>query len=38
MDFPLEQEQEGGTQYFLRKLKESKLKDEALVELSLIHI
>lgn len=32
MDFPLEQEQEGGTQYFLRKLKESKLKDEALVE------
>ena len=32
MDFPLEQEKEGGTQYFLRKLKESKLKDEALLE------
>lgn len=32
MDFPLAQEQEGGTQYFLRKLKESKLNDEALVE------
>ena len=32
MDFPLAQEQEGGTQYFLRKLKESKLKDDSLVE------
>ncbi|MDO5336623.1 MAG: DUF4317 domain-containing protein [Eubacteriales bacterium] len=31
MDFPLEQEYEGGTQYFLLKLRDSGLKDEALV-------
>lgn len=31
MDFPLEQEYEGGTQHFLLKLRDSALKDEALV-------
>lgn len=31
MEFPLEQEREGGTQEFLLKLRNSKLKDEALV-------
>ena len=32
MEFPLEQESEGGTQHFLMKLRESKLTDDALVE------
>ena len=32
MEFPLEQEEEGGTQEFLMKLRDSKLEDEALVE------
>ena len=32
MEFPLEQETEGGTQHFLMKLRESKLTDDALVE------
>ena len=32
MDFPLEQEKEGGAQCFLRKLKESKLKDDSLLD------
>ncbi len=31
MEFPLEQEREGGTQEFLLKLRDSKLKDEMLV-------
>lgn len=31
MEFPLEQEEEGGTQNFLLKLRNSKLKDEALL-------
>lgn len=31
MDFPLEQEYEGGTQHFLLKLRDSGLKEEALV-------
>ncbi len=31
MEFPLEQEREGGTQEFLLKLRNSKLKDEMLV-------
>lgn len=32
MEFPLEQEKEGGTQEFLLRLKSSKLEDDALVE------
>lgn len=32
MEFPLEQESEGGTQHFLLKLRESKLQDDALTE------
>ena len=32
MEFPLEQEKEGGNQHFLMKLRESKLKDDALTE------
>lgn len=32
MEFPLDQESEGGTQNFLLKLRQSKLKDDALVE------
>ncbi|MDO5155094.1 MAG: DUF4317 domain-containing protein [Eubacteriales bacterium] len=32
MEFPMEQEQEGGTQEFLLRLKNSKLEDAALVE------
>lgn len=32
MDFPLEQEQEGGTQQFLLKLRDSKLQDDILTE------
>ena len=32
MEFPLEQETEGGTQHFLMKLRESKLTDDALIE------
>ena len=32
MDFPLQQEQPGGTQEFLLKLRNSKLKDDALLE------
>ena len=32
MEFPLEQESEGGTQHFLMKLRESKLTDDTLVE------
>ena len=32
MEFPLEQEKEGGTQEFLLRLRESKLQDDALVD------
>ena len=32
MEFPLEQEKEGGNQHYLMKLRESKLKDDALTE------
>ena len=32
MEFPLDQETEGGTQHFLMKLRESKLTDDALIE------
>ena len=32
MEFPLDQEKEGGTQHFLLKLRESKLQDDALAE------
>ena len=32
MEFPLDQETEGGTQHFLVKLRESKLTDDALIE------
>ncbi|MDY4693716.1 MAG: DUF4317 domain-containing protein [Blautia sp.] len=32
MEFPLEQESEGGTQYFLMKLRESRLTDDDLIE------
>lgn len=32
MEFPMEQEQDGGTQEFLLKLKNSKLEDDALLE------
>ncbi|MDD7218856.1 MAG: DUF4317 domain-containing protein [Clostridia bacterium] len=32
MEFPLEQESEGGTQYFLMKLRESRLTDDELIE------
>lgn len=32
MEFPLEQESEGGNQHFLMKLRESKLQDDALTE------
>lgn len=32
MEFPLEEEHEGGTQYFLMQLKESRLQDDELIE------
>lgn len=32
MEFPLDQESEGGTQYFLMKLRESRLTDDELIE------
>ena len=32
MEFPLSQESEGGTQEFLLKLRNSELKDEALID------
>lgn len=32
MDFPLEQEREGGTQEFLLRLRDSKLKDDGLID------
>lgn len=32
LDFPLEQEQEGGTQQFLLKLRDSRLKDQTLID------